>query len=129
MTMRLYRFRLMQRGDVALAETELLEHRVGMLAELRRPRHELRRRARQRDALADQAHLALVLLGHALRDAEMLHLRVGEHLVDRVDRATGHAGLVHALDPFGAAAADEIAIDLGVERIAVLRAPRPVPVV
>src|SRR6202046_2629135 len=100
MTMRLYRFRLMQRGDVALADTEFLEHRIGVLPKLWRPHHELRRRARQRDALADEPHLALVLLGHALRDAEMLHLRVGEHLVDRVDRATGHAGLVYAFDPF-----------------------------
>src|SRR5580658_5741720 len=116
----------MQRGDVALAETEFLEHRVGVLAEIGRSYYELRRRARQRDALADEPHLALVLLGHALGDAEMLHLRVGEHLVDRVDRATGHAGLVHAFDPFGAAAADEMAIDLGIERIAVLRARRGV---
>src|SRR5579862_3480159 len=119
----------MQRGDVALAETEFLEHRVGMLAELRWPHHELRRRARQRDALADEAHLALVLPGHALRDAEMLHLRIGEHFVDGIDRPARTAGRVQALDPLRAGAADEALVDVNVERVAVLRARRAVDIV
>src|SRR6202140_3228690 len=117
-----HRFRLVQRGNVAHAEPEFFKYRVGVLAQLRRPRHQPRRRARQRNALADQPHLALVLLGHALGDAEMLDLRVVEHLVDGVDRAARHAGLVQPLDPIGAGAAGEIADDLGVEGIAVLRA-------
>src|ERR1700693_4994099 len=109
-TKRSNRFRLMQRGDVALAETDFLEHRVGVLAELRRPHYELRRRARQRHALADEPHLALVLLGHALRDAEMLHLRIREHFVDGIDRPARAAGLVQPLDPIGTVAANEAAV-------------------
>ena len=48
--------------------------------------------------------IVLSLRLHALRDAEMLDLRIGEDLVDRVDRPARHAGLVEALDPVGAAA-------------------------
>ena len=50
----------------------------------------------------------------------MLDLRVGEHLIDGIDRSAWHAGLVEALDPFGAGASGRINIDLGIERIAIL---------
>ena len=59
----------------------------------------------------------------------MLHLRVGEHLVDGIDRAARHAGFVQAFDPIGAAAAGEITVDFDIERVAVLRARRAVGVV
>ena len=72
----------------------------------------------------DQPHLALVLHGHALRHAEMLDLRVGEHLVDRIDRPARHAGLVQALDPLGAGSAGHVRVDLGIERVAIFRARR-----
>ena len=40
-------------------------------------------------------------MGDRLGDPEMLDLRVGKGLLDRVDRTTGHAGLVEPLDPIG----------------------------
>ena len=93
-----------------------------MLAELRRRRGDLALGARHDERLADHVERRLVLLLHALGDAEMLDLRIGEHLVDVVDRAARHAGLVHDLDPFRAALVRRVGIDLGVERLAVLRA-------
>ena len=46
------------------------------------------------DRLADQLGLAALVRAHRLGHAEMADLRVGEHLVDGVDRAAGHARLV-----------------------------------
>src|ERR1039458_6544069 len=43
-----HRLRLMQFGNLAVGETEFLEHLVGVLAELRRRGGDLARRARQR---------------------------------------------------------------------------------
>jgi len=34
--------------------------------------------------------VAVLLIRHVLRDAEMLNLCIFEHLVDRIDRAAGH---------------------------------------
>src|SRR5437660_4135434 len=45
---RSYRIGLAQRGDLARLEPELLEHRIGVLAEVGGRRHELARRPRQR---------------------------------------------------------------------------------
>ena len=84
--------RLPQLRDLVRAEAELGQHLVGLLAEFRRPRRHLARRARQREGLADQADVAVLVVRHVLRDAEMLDLGVLEHLVDRIDRAAGHAG-------------------------------------
>jgi hypothetical protein len=50
----------MQLGDVFFGETEFLENLVGVLAEVRRPRGDLARRARQFERLADQPKPAAV---------------------------------------------------------------------
>src|SRR5262245_43526849 len=83
---------LPQLGDLVGAEAEFGKHFLGLLAELRRPRRHPARRARQREGLADQADVAVLVVRHVLRHAEMLDLGVLEHLVDRIDRAAGHAG-------------------------------------
>src|SRR5713226_7725336 len=83
---------LLQRCDLAGTETKLGQHLVGLLAEFRRPCRHLAWGARQRDGLADQADVTFLRIRHVLRDAEMLDLVVLEHLVDRIDRATGDAG-------------------------------------
>ena len=55
-------------------------------------------------------------------DAEMLHLRVGEGLVDRVDRAARHADLVQALDPIGVRVLADDLVQMRDQRRAVLGA-------
>src|SRR5215510_786098 len=80
------RARLAQLRDLPRLESEFLEHLLGMLAEFRRPGDELAGRARQRHRLADKLHLLALLLDR-LRDLEVLDLRIGKRLVDRVDRA------------------------------------------
>ena len=90
---------LAQLRDLVLAEAELGQHFLGLLAEFRRPRGHLAWRARQRHRLADELDVAVLVVRHVLGDAEMLDLGVVEHLVDRIDRAAGHAGLVQFLDP------------------------------
>src|SRR4051794_7571977 len=54
----------------------------------------------------------------------MLDLRVLEHLIDRVDRPAGNAGRVEFGNPLLARLGDRARVDLGVERVAVLRARR-----
>src|SRR5271166_4725033 len=87
-----HRADLVQRLDLLLGKAELLEHRIGVFAKLRRRRREVRRRTRQRHRLADQRELALSLAVDLLRDLKMLDLRVGEHFIDRIDRPERHAG-------------------------------------
>src|SRR6266851_5673983 len=68
--------------------------------------------------------MAVLGIGHVLRDAEMRDLIVLEHLVDRIDRAAGHAGGVELPDPgVGGFLLGELA-DRSVERVAVLGARR-----
>ncbi len=59
----------------------------------------------------------------------MLYLRVGEHLIDRIERPARHANFVHQLDPIGARPPLGDLGDLLVERLAVLRARRSVGVI
>src|SRR5581483_2259090 len=113
---------LAQGGNFAGAEAELPEHGRSMLAESGRRGGEAAGRARQRHRLARQPHDGLVLTLERLRHAEMDHLRIGVDLIDGIDRSAGNAGLVEQIDPFGAAAPDRVALDVGVERVAVLRA-------
>ena len=64
----------------------------GVLAGIGAGGREAARRAAQRHRLADQLDAAQRAVFDALRDPEMLDLRVGENLVDRIDRACRHAG-------------------------------------
>src|SRR5262249_22209685 len=88
----LYHLVLPEIGNLVLAEAELGEHLFGLLAELRRPCRHLARCPRQREGLADQADLPVLVIRNVLCDAEMLDLGIGEHLVDRIDRPARHAG-------------------------------------
>src|SRR5262249_33180945 len=63
---------LAQLGDLILREAEFGEHLFGLLAEFRRPRRHPARRARQREGLADEADLAVLVVRHVLRHPEML---------------------------------------------------------
>src|ERR1035437_10508771 len=88
---------LLQRDDLVSIEPKFRKHFIGLFAELRRPRRHFARRSRQRDWLTDQTDVTVLCVRHILCDAEMLDLGVLEHLVDRIDRAAGHAGC--SLDP------------------------------
>src|SRR5450755_1586803 len=88
-----YHFGFAKGRDLARAEAEFGEHFVGVLAELGRRLDDRARRARSDDRLADHGHLAAVLLGYVLGDAEMLHLLISEHLIDGIDRPGRHTGL------------------------------------
>src|SRR5690606_3356429 len=93
-----------QLAYLVVADSELAQDLVGVLAEVGR---------RRADVLAVAADV--VRLGHEIDAAErgmfdrpghlqVLHLRVREGLVDRVDGPAGHAGLVQQLDPLAARA-------------------------
>src|SRR6185312_12237537 len=99
---------------------ELAQHRVGVLAALRRRAVQPRRRAAQRDRLSDQVDAAERRMIDRLGDAQMLHLRVGEDLVHAVDRARRHARRVDDLDPLGRGLGLGDLLDRGVEPVAVL---------
>jgi hypothetical protein len=61
--------------------------------------------------------VAVLFIRHVLGDAEMPHLRIIEHLVDRIDRAAGYAGGVKLPDPgLGQFLLGEL-VDRGVELI------------
>src|SRR5256885_1372248 len=111
--------RLLQRLDLRLRESHLAQHLGGMLAPARRRRGEPARSAPQGHRLPDDAQRLLFL-----HDAEMRDLRVGEHLIDPVDRTARNAGGVQRLDPLRARAVREVPFQRGVQGIAVLRARR-----
>src|SRR5689334_11352492 len=69
--------------------------------------------------------MPVLVVGHVLRHAQMLHLRIGEDLVDRIDGTAGDAGGVELLDPGLARFLHGVFVDLGVELLAVLRTLRP----
>ena len=78
--------------------------------------------AAQRHRLADEFERTKGGMLDRLRDAEMANLRVGEYLVDRVNRSCRYAGGVEPFDPLGAVPAQCDRFDCRVERLAVLRA-------
>src|SRR6185437_9706242 len=110
--------------DLARREAEFGQQFLGLFAELRRRCRHPARRARQLEGLADQPDMAVLGVGNVLRDAEVFYLRILKGLVDGVDRTAGHAGLVQFLDPgVGRFLLGEL-VDLGIQRLAVLRAVR-----
>src|SRR5579863_2643554 len=115
---------LLQCADLVPGKPKLGEYLIGLLAELRRSGYNLAWRARQRDRLADQADVARFRVGDVLGDAEMLNLGVREHLVDRIDRAAGDPSGVEFLDPGLSGFLLGELVDLGIKRVAVLRARR-----
>src|SRR5581483_11144591 len=90
----------MQFGDLGRSIPELPQYRIRMLALVRcRLQPFGLREGAHVDRLADDVEAAELRMVDRAADAEVLNLRVGEDLVDRVDRAAGHAGLVEFVDP------------------------------
>src|SRR5665213_1946470 len=115
-----------QIGDVGLVVAEIAQDLVAVLAEVGGGvAHAGRfRRLHHVDRLADDLQFAEPLVIHRPRHFEVLDLRVGEGLVDRVERAARHADLVQQLDPIDARfLLGDLAQHL-VELLAVLRALR-----
>src|ERR1700682_2479031 len=90
-----------------------------MLAALRRRRAQPRWRPAQAHRLADEIEPTTRRVLDRLDDAEMIDLGIGEDLVDRVDRPTGHAGAIEDIDPFAARALRRVVLERGIERVAV----------
>src|SRR3954468_10039219 len=109
-----YRIRLAQRRNFPGLEAELLEHRICVFTDARRMRDQPARRARQGHRLADQLHQRLILLLDTLRDAKMLDLRIGKHLINGINRSGGHARFVEAVYPIRASPIFGVAVDLGI---------------
>src|SRR4051794_38136551 len=74
------------------------EDLIGVLAELRRrPVLGRLRRLREVDRLADHLDVSELGMAHGLGNAEMLHLRLGEGLIDGIDRPAGYPRVVQQL--------------------------------
>src|SRR5438105_5356940 len=86
-----------QGRDFRFREPCFAQHLVGVLAILRSGYGEAGGRAAQSERLAEERDVAELLRAYRLSDADVLHLRIGEGLVDLVDRAAGNARLVHLL--------------------------------
>src|SRR5437899_1043439 len=76
-------------------------------------------RARERHRLPHQHLLAEVLRGDLLQHAEMLHLRLLEHLFQIIDAPARHTRRVELVDPVVARLRGEALLDLGIEPVAV----------
>src|SRR5262245_65949783 len=83
-------FFLAQGLDGRRVVTQVLENLLGVLADLGRGGGHASRRARQPHRLVDDADVTELRALQARRRADVLHLRVVEHLVDAVDRPAGH---------------------------------------
>src|SRR4029079_7611974 len=75
-------FSAAQVRDLAGAVSKTAQDLVGMRARIGQWRDHLGRRARHRDRLADHAHIAARRMMQRLGNAEVLHLRIGEDLID-----------------------------------------------
>src|SRR5260221_8626096 len=86
-------------GDFRVPAADFAEHLIGMLAELWGRQANVLRTAGDADWRGDDVALLPCGTVHRRGHAEEFHLRVGEHLVDPVDRAAGYAGGFEQLDP------------------------------
>src|SRR6185437_9856785 len=66
--------------------------------------------------------MAVLDVWNVLGNTEMLDLSIIEHLVNRIDRTTGHTGCVQLLHPSVGRFPFRKAVDRRIERVAVLRA-------
>src|SRR5262249_989488 len=94
---------------------------VSVFAEVRWPRGDLARRARQFERLADEPEPAAIGPRRFLRDTEMLDLRIIENLIDRIDRTARNTDFVENLTPFGAGFRFRRFVAFGVELVTVLQ--------
>src|SRR5687767_8927164 len=114
---------LPQRRDVRLVVSEAFQYLVGVLAGLGRVAELLRLRiAAQVYRLADDFLRTVNRMIDRRCNPEMLHLAVRENLVDGIDRAARHAGLVEHLEPVAARALPDDLRHARIERAAILRA-------
>src|SRR5216684_160080 len=113
----------LERVDRLAVVAQARQHLVGMLAELRRGPELLGlRRVGEVDRLADHLDVAELGMLHRPGDAEIFHLRLGEGLVDGVDRPARHARLVQRFHPVRRRVGPGDGGDALVHRLAVLRA-------
>src|SRR6267378_33018 len=98
-----------------------------MLADLGRRRLYRGRGTRQLHRLSQHVEAAELRMLDRGGDTEVLYLRIGEHLVDAVDRAAGNAAAVQLRHPFLARAGGEAFIEDRVEAGAVRGALLVVP--
>ena len=85
--------------DLRVVVAQPAQDLLGVLAPLRRRGADAARDAGHVDRRGDQLGLPEPPVLHRGGEAEMLDLRVGEHLVDRVDRPARDAGALEQLDP------------------------------
>src|SRR6266404_6325728 len=112
-----------QAFDGFVVEAQARQHIVCVLAEFRAGTELLGlRRGAEIDRLADDLDVAELGMMDRLGDAEMLDLRLGEGLVDAVDRPARHAGLVQGGNPLRAGLGPGDRADALVYGLAVLRA-------
>ena len=78
-----------QRRDLVIGAAELAQDLIGMLADRGRVALHTRGRAGEAHRLRQHLQFAEMRRGHLRRHAEMPHLRIGEHLVDGIDRPAG----------------------------------------
>ena len=106
-------------GNVGRGISELLQNLVGVFAILRRAAHQAARRAAERERLPDQIDLAERRRTDTLRDLKMANLRIGEGLVDRIDRAARNARFVEQVDQRAACHGPGDLADDAIESVAV----------
>src|SRR6516165_2530733 len=115
-----------QIGDCGVIVAEFVQYLVGVLAEVGcRAQLFGLGSAGHIDRLPHHLDWAELWMVDRPRHFEMLNLRIGKGLVDRVDRPTRNADLVHQLDPIGARTPHSDFGDPFVQRFTVLRALRP----
>src|SRR4051812_31224961 len=85
-----------------VAVAHFRQHLVGVLADLGQGAAHRRGCARESRRLVNDAQAPETRMVHLGGGADVLYLRVGEHLVHRIDGPARHAGLVEGLDPMSA---------------------------
>src|SRR5215469_5850547 len=56
----------------------------------------------------------------------MLDLRIGKHLIDRIDRTAWHAGLIESFDPVGTWTLGGQLVDFRIQCVTILRSVRSI---
>src|SRR5712692_4024907 len=97
--------------DLVAREPELGEHLGGVLAEERRGAADRGGRRRRADGEGEHLRLAVAGLVDLRDEAQVLHLRVLEDLIELVDRPRGDLRRLEALYPLGRRRAPERRLD------------------
>src|SRR6478736_3321737 len=86
-------------GDLVRRISDRGQHFVGARSHFRRRQADVLVEAGDADGRGHHVGVADYRRVHLGRHSEMLHLRVGEYLIDAVDRPARHAGAFQQLDP------------------------------